>query len=47
VIDLGVMVSAKKIDTAVEHNADIIGLSGSSRLRSRKWRTSRGNATAL
>ena len=29
VIDLGVMVSAKKIlDTAVEHNADIIGLSG-------------------
>src|SRR4029079_6298276 len=29
VIDLGVMVPAKKIlDTAVEHNADIIGLSG-------------------
>ena len=29
VIDLGVMVSAKKIlDTAIEHNADIIGLSG-------------------
>ena len=29
VIDLGVMVSAKKIlETAVEHNADIIGLSG-------------------
>ncbi len=49
VIDLGVMVPAQKIlDAAAEHDADIIGLSGSSRRASTKWSTSprRCSATA-